>query len=105
MSAELIGILSIGAAVGGLVLQLQSRTDKRRDGLEGELRQLGERMARLEGLIKGSGLFRPAHAPALTLSSEDGPSLGGVTILRCQDGPAEPPPDSTVVPGSCGGIS
>lgn len=55
MSAELIGILSVGAAVGGLVLQLQSRTDKRLDVLEGELRQFGERMARLQGLIKGSG--------------------------------------------------
>ena len=72
MSAELIGILSVGAALGGLVLALQSRTDKRLDGFEkrfgeglaglrGELRALGERSARLEGLIKGSGLFRPAQ--------------------------------------------
>ena len=65
MSAELIGILGVGAALGGLVLTLgglmltlQSRTDKRLDGFEGELRRLTERVARLEGLIEGSGLFR-----------------------------------------------
>ena len=72
MSAELIGILSVGAILGGLILAMQSRTDKRLDGLEkrfgaelagrrGELRALGERVARLEGLIQGSGLFRPAQ--------------------------------------------
>lgn len=59
MSAELIGILSVGAALGGLVLVLQARTDKRLDVLESELRRLGERVARLEGLIEGAGLFRP----------------------------------------------
>ena len=76
MSPELIGILSVGAtlaglvlALGGLMLTLQSRTDKRLDGFEGELRALGQRfeselralgqrVARLEGLIEGSGLFR-----------------------------------------------
>ncbi len=76
MSAELIGILSVGAALGGLVLALgglmltlQSRTDKRLDGFEGvlhglraELRAMGERVARLEGLIEGSGLFRPVES-------------------------------------------
>lgn len=75
MSAELIGILGVGAALAGLVLALaglmltlQSRTDKRLGGFEGELhglrselRALGERVARLEGLIEGSGLFRTAE--------------------------------------------
>ncbi len=68
MSAELIGILAVGATLlvglGSLVLVLQARTDKRLDLLEAELRRLGERVARLEGLIEGSGLFRPADATA-----------------------------------------
>lgn len=66
MSAELIGILSVGAVLGGLVLALQSRTDKRLDAFGAELRTLGERVggleqrvARLEGLIEG--LFRPSE--------------------------------------------
>ena len=66
----MIGVLSVGAALGGLVLglaglmlTLQSRTDKRLDALGVELRALGERVARLEGLIEGSGLFRPAEVP------------------------------------------
>ena len=62
MSAELIGILSVGAALGGLVLLLQARTDKRLDVLESELRRLGERVARLEGLIAGSGGLRPPES-------------------------------------------
>ncbi len=68
MSAELIGILAVGATLlvglGSLVLVLQARTDKRLDLLEAELRRFGERVARLEGLIEGSGLFRPADATA-----------------------------------------
>ena len=54
------------------MLALQSRTDKRLDGFEkrsakswagllAELRALGERVARLQGLIEGSGLFRPTQ--------------------------------------------
>jgi len=68
VSPELIGILSVGAALaglvlalGGLMLTLQSRTDKRLDGFDGELRAVGRRVARLEGLIEGSGLFRIAE--------------------------------------------
>ena len=79
MSPELIGILSVGAALfvglGGLVLTLQSRTDKRLDALRAELwaelQRLAERMgalergqARIEGLIEGSGLFRPGESMA-----------------------------------------
>lgn len=53
ISAELIGILSVGVALGGLVLKVQ-----------GEIRQLGERVARVEGLIEGAALFRKSDAPA-----------------------------------------
>ena len=80
MSAELIGILSVGVALGGLLIALQARTDKRLDGFEKrldgfgqelaglrvELRALGERVARLEGLIEGSGLFRRAERTEAT---------------------------------------
>lgn len=86
----LIGIFGVGAALGGLVLtlgglmlSLQSRTDKRLDafggelsGLRSELRALGERVARLEGLIKGSGLFRPFEPSEAT---GDHPPAGGPT--------------------------
>lgn len=64
MSAELIGILSVGVALGGLLLALWSRTDKRLDTLGNELRRQGERVARIEGLIEGAGLFRQADVPA-----------------------------------------
>lgn len=64
MSAELIGILSVGVALGGLLLALWSRTDKRLDTLENELRRQGVRVARIEGLIEGAGLFRQADVPA-----------------------------------------
>ena len=91
MSAELIGILAVGATLlvglGGLVLALQTRTDKRLDAMEAqtgkrfdameartgkrfdaiearldevqaEVRRLGERVARSEGLMQGAGLLR-----------------------------------------------
>ena len=65
MSAEPIGILGVGATLlvgwGGLILTLQSRTDKRLDGFEGQLRRLSECVVRREGLIEGWGLFRPAE--------------------------------------------
>lgn len=64
MSAELIGILGVGAALlvglGGLILTIGGwlRGDIR--ALRSELQALGKRVARLEDLIEGSGLFRPA---------------------------------------------
>ena len=78
MSAELIGILGVGATLlvglGGLLLALWSRTDKRLDGLELELRRLGERVdrrlahlgervARIEGMMERGRPLRAADAP------------------------------------------
>ena len=86
MSAELIGILGVGATLlvglGGLLLALWSRTDKRMDAFQArteqrmdriggkmsealgevrtELRKLGERVARLEALAE----IRPVVGPA-----------------------------------------
>ena len=60
ISAELIGILSFGVALGGLVLALGGLVLK----VQGEIRLLVERVARVEGLIEGAALFRPANAPA-----------------------------------------
>ena len=61
MSAELIGILAVGAAVvavnvtaalwlGGWLRTLDTRVGR-----------VEQRVARLVGLIEGSGLFRPAQ--------------------------------------------
>ena len=69
MSAELIGILDAPATLlvglGGLVLALQTRTDKRFDAVDArlddvqsQLRRLAERVARSEGLMEGAGLLR-----------------------------------------------
>ena len=97
MSAELIGILSVGVALaglalalGGLMLTLQSRTDKRLDGFEGalhglrgELRVLGERVARLEGLIEGS----PSEAAGDWRVRKVRP--GSLAALALYSGPAD----------------
>ena len=68
MSAELIAIISVGATLlvglGGLVLVLQVRTDKKLDTLETELQSVDRRLARLEGLVEGWSRFRPVAAPA-----------------------------------------
>ena len=63
MSAELVGILAVGAALGGLVLTLQARTDKQLGEFRQELRRLSERVARLVGLLEGTGLVRLASGP------------------------------------------
>ena len=60
MSAGLIGILAVGATLlvglGGLIVTAAM-------WLGGWLRDVDRRLARLEGLIAGSGLFRPAEPP------------------------------------------
>ena len=47
MSAELIGILSVGVALGGMILWMG-----------GWLRDVDRRLARLEGMLEASGLLR-----------------------------------------------
>ena len=55
MSAELIGILGVGIALSGMILTASL-------WIGGWLRDVDRRLARLEGLIEGSGLFRPMEA-------------------------------------------
>ena len=59
VNAELIGILRGGVALGGLVLALQIRTDKRLATLGGELAgrvgRVEQRMTWLKVLIEGTG--------------------------------------------------
>ncbi len=57
MSPELIGILTVGLALGGLILTASL-------WLGGWLRNVDWRLARLEGLIEGAGLFRPHEGAA-----------------------------------------
>ena len=67
MSAELIGILGAGVALGGLLLALQGRTDKELGAVRRELHRLGERVALLgEGVARLEALaeIRPADTPA-----------------------------------------
>ena len=62
MSPELIAILAVGAVLAGLILQgqrglgarmdrLEARLDARMDGLEAELREIRDRLSRLEGKV------------------------------------------------------
>lgn len=53
VSAELIGILGVGVALAGLILTASL-------WISGWLRDVDRRLARLEGLFEGAGLFRPS---------------------------------------------
>ena len=70
ISAGLTGILGAGATLrvglGGLILTLQSRTDKRLDGFGDQLRRLSEGVARLGRLVEGSSLFRAVRPSGAT---------------------------------------
>ena len=54
MSVELIGILAVGIALSGTTIRAAH-------WIGGWLRHVDRRLAKLEGLIKGSGLFRGAE--------------------------------------------
>ena len=60
MSVELIGIVTVGVALAGVILtssrglrQDMRRLDERISGLESQFGELRERMAHLEGLLEG----------------------------------------------------
>ena len=63
MSAELIGILSVGAALAGQMLAMFGWLTMRINAIETRLGRIEERVARIEGLIEGAALFRPSDAP------------------------------------------
>ena len=63
LSAELIGILTVGIALAGLVYSGQARAegqlaamDARMAALEARMGSLEQRQARLEGLLEGMGI-------------------------------------------------
>ncbi len=64
MSAELIGILSVDAAVLAAILTAALWMDGWLRALDGCVGKVEQRIARLEGLIEGSGLFRSVETAA-----------------------------------------
>ena len=58
MSVELIGIISVGVALAGLILASRRDINLRLVSLEQGQADLRERMARLEGMLEGSALCR-----------------------------------------------
>ena len=58
MSVELIGIISVGVALGGLILASKREINLRLVALEQGQADLRERMARLEGILEGMALGR-----------------------------------------------
>lgn len=62
MSAELVAILAVGVALGGVLLTSLRGVSDRLGKVEDRLGGVEQRVARLEGLFEGSGLFRPAEA-------------------------------------------
>ena len=62
MSAELIAILAVGVALGGLLTSLRGISD-RLGKVEERFGGVEQRVVRLEGLLEGSGLFCPVEAP------------------------------------------
>ena len=62
MSTELIGIISVGVALAGLILASKRDINIRLVSLEQGQADLGERMARLEGILEGLALRRDDKA-------------------------------------------
>ena len=64
VSPEMIAILAVGAALAGVILSGQARTDSRFVALEARMGSLEQRMsaleqrqARIERLVEGAALF------------------------------------------------
>lgn len=53
MSAELIAVISVGVALTGLILTVLRTVQVEMHALRGDVGDLRERMARLEGLFEG----------------------------------------------------
>lgn len=58
MSVELIGIISVGVALAGLILASRREINLRLVALEQGQADLRERMARVEGILEGLVLRR-----------------------------------------------
>lgn len=58
MSVELIGTISVGVALAGLILASKREINLRLVALEQGQADLRERMARLEGILEGLALGR-----------------------------------------------
>ena len=64
MSAELIGILSVGLALAVLLVGLHRNTDKRIDRLDDRVGNVEKRLEWLIGLLQGKGVIgEPAESP------------------------------------------
>ncbi len=51
MSAELVAIIAVGCTIVGLLLANRRHADVRMDGMQTALAALGERVARIEGML------------------------------------------------------
>lgn len=51
MSAELVAIIAVGCAIAGLLLANRRHADVGMDGMQTTLAALGERVARIEGML------------------------------------------------------
>lgn len=65
VSAELIGIIAVGTALVVAQLTVSLWLVSWLRSLDSRVSHVGERMARLEGLIEGVELFRPVEAVEL----------------------------------------
>lgn len=58
-------IVTLLLGLGGVLHTRLNRIEDQVGAIRNEVRGMDRRLARIEGLIKGAGLFRPGDAPAL----------------------------------------